>query len=577
LAIIDLSAAGRQPMLSSDRRFVISYNGEIFNYLELRSELEREGEQFTTTSDTEVLLLGYRRYGAAFFSRCNGMWACAIWDTLSKELFLSRDRFGQKPLFYLETRDGVLFASEMKALYPFLASVQPSASFRKMCDRLMEYESTSDCLVEGIRRFPAGSHARYVDRKLRFQQYWTESDWEYDVPSRYGDQVDEFQTLFLDACRIRMRADVPVATALSGGVDSTAVVCGVREVARRSGDSAKFIRRAFVSSVPGSALDEARDAEEVAKYANIPLTVIPVDPNRAASQLERDLYMFEEVYLTLPSPMMQTYASMRDAGVYVTVDGHGADELLAGYPSSVLRCGFPAFSQWAKLARLYDDLNPRGEYAGANRPRNIGVALAFEAAQALKSLVNFSKRDPLSRHLKSLTQSSILPTLLRNYDRYSMASGVEVRMPFLDHRIVSFCLSLPWTSIVSTTVNKRILRDAVVGFSLESKIRRVKKIGWNAPAYQWLTGPLKPYIEGVIGSAEFKGSDLIDPSSVERRFSRLWKSCSPSFLDAEAAWTAIAPHLWWRSLQAHRSSQSSSRSVERLEGASSTNLGEAAI
>jgi asparagine synthase (glutamine-hydrolysing) len=217
LAIIDLSAAGRQPMLSNDKRFVISYNGEIFNYLELRGELEREGEQFTTTSDTEVLLVGYRRYGAAFFSRCNGMWACAIWDTLSKELFLSRDRFGQKPLFYLETRDGILFASEMKALYPFLASVQPSASFRKMCERLMEYESTSDCLVEGIQRFPAGSHARYVDRKLRFQQYWTEIDWEYDVPEHYGEQVDEFQTLFLDACRIRMRADVPVATALSGG------------------------------------------------------------------------------------------------------------------------------------------------------------------------------------------------------------------------------------------------------------------------------------------------------------------------------------------------------------------------
>ncbi|MEM5872193.1 MAG: asparagine synthase (glutamine-hydrolyzing), partial [Candidatus Aenigmatarchaeota archaeon] len=342
LAILDITEAGKQPMHFN--HLVVTFNGEIYNFLEIKEELKKKGYQFHNQSDTEILLAAFQEWGENCLHKFNGMWAFAIWDKQKKRLFLSRDRFGKKPLFYAFIGNTFVFASEMKAIFPFLPEVKPSKDFEWCKKNIFAYETTEKTLIEGIKRFPAASFAfldfRDIDKKeLKFFRYWETAENLVEVPKKYEDQVEKFRELFIDACRIRMRSDVPIGTALSGGLDSSATICTMAHIGKNQLKDrvSSDWQHAFIATFPGTFLDESYYARKVTDYLNIPASYIPIDPVRGIERLEKYLYLFEELCITSPVPMIDLYAAVKSGGVTVTLDGHGADELFAGYGKDIFR------------------------------------------------------------------------------------------------------------------------------------------------------------------------------------------------------------------------------------------------
>jgi asparagine synthase (glutamine-hydrolysing) len=225
-----------------------------------------------------------------------------------------------------------IFASEMKAIYPFLQLVKPSQDFNWMKNNIFLYESTDKCLVDGIKRFPFGHNGIYKDGKLKINRYWNTLDHLVEVPNDYEEQIEQFRGLFLDACRIRMRSDVAIGTALSGGLDSSATISAMAYLSKGQIDYGKRDwQHAFVASFPGTPLDESRYAKIVADNIGIEANYVDINPLKYWENLEDYFYKFEELYITSPIPMLMTYAEVKKHGVTVTLDGHGADELFSGY------------------------------------------------------------------------------------------------------------------------------------------------------------------------------------------------------------------------------------------------------
>jgi asparagine synthase (glutamine-hydrolysing) len=567
LSILDLSEQAKQPMQSENGRYWLTFNGEIYNFVELAAELEARGYVFRTASDTEVVLAAFDAWGEQCQERFNGMWACAIWDTERKEVFLSRDRFGKKPLYYAWLPDGAFaFASEMKALFPLLKSVAPNARLVGDTSRMLRYENTEECLIEGIKRFPAGSSGWLRNGKLGIRRWWCTLDHLPEVPENYDEQVEQMRELFLDACRLRMRSDVPLGTALSGGLDSSATISCMAHIAShgktmRMGES---WQHAFVASFPGTPLDELHYARMVADHIGIEPTVIEIDPLRAISDLSRYFYLFEEMYITSPIPFMQTYAAVKAAGVSVTLDGHGADELFGGYAFDVVNALQDARFDVAKATSIldtyYDSFGETVE--AANLPPKWKFFATWHGKRWLKRLLKrgllensvdsgharWQGMDCLTRQLYTSTHETVLPTLLRNYDRYSMANGVEIRMPFMDHRIVTFAFALPWTSKIRGGFSKAIVRDALARYMPEQVAYRKTKIGFNSPIVDWMQGPLKPFMLDTIASQSFKECRLIDPKRVADSIRRVMDNATATLADGVDAWTMLTPYLWERAL-----------------------------
>lgn len=548
-------------MAYASGRYRITYNGEIYNFIELRSELEARGHRFLSDSDTEVILAAFCEWGEHCLDRFNGMWAFAIWDNQERALFLSRDRLGKKPLYYAEVPTGFAFASEMKALCPVLPDVRPNVGLLRAPGRIFRYESTGECLIEGISRFPAGHSGWWKKGRLSTRRWWCTLDHLQDVPLRYEEQVEQFRELFLDACRLRMRSDVPVGTALSGGLDSSATFSAMASLGSPGvGDRiTRDWQHAFVASFPGTVLDEKHYAEMVAGFHGVEATCVEIDPLKAIGRLDEDLYLFEDVYITMPLPFMALYAEMRARGVKVTVDGHGADELFAGYPFDFIHAledaGLDLDSVRMILA-AYCDSYPKNS-SQFHPPRKLRTWLAFHARGLAGKFLRrppmpgldtgdarWRNLDALNRVLYTTTHESVLPTLLRNYDRYSMASGVEIRMPFMDHRIVTFAFSIPWTSKLRNGFSKSIIRDGMARLMPREIAYRKSKIGFNSPIVDWMRGPLRQFFLDTVGSTSFNQCTLIEPRAVRANIMRVLDDNNATFSRGEEAWTQLVPYLW---------------------------------
>ena len=277
LSILDLSESGRQPMSYANGRYFITYNGEIYNFLEIKNELKNHGYIFTSESDTEVILAAFDKWQENCLNKFNGMWAFAIWDTKKQELFIARDRFGKKPLFYVIAGKIFAFASEMKALAPLLSKIEVNEKIINTKDTA--YEQAADSLIKGIRHFPAASFGIYKNGRLEIKKYWDTLDHHVEVPQSYEAQKEMFRNLFLDACRIRMRSDVPIGTALSGGLDSSSVISVVADIGKKGGERlADNWQNAFVASYPGAVIDETKYAKIVAGHLDIAFNPVKIDP-----------------------------------------------------------------------------------------------------------------------------------------------------------------------------------------------------------------------------------------------------------------------------------------------------------
>jgi asparagine synthase (glutamine-hydrolysing) len=568
LSILDLSEGGRQPMSYARERYWITYNGEIYNFLELRRDLEARGHKFHSESDTEVVLAAFVQWGEKFLTRLNGMWALAIWDTHEKSLFLARDRLGEKPLFYSTSDTGAfVFASEMKALFPVLKTVTPDPRlFRQQ--QIFRYEATSSCLIQEIKRFPAG-HAGWVrDGRLSIERWWNTLDHLVEVPLRYEEQVEQFRELFQDSCRLRMRSDASLGTALSGGLDSSATIATMARIS--SMEAAERCnadwQHAFVASFPGTVLDEACYARAVSEHIGVPATFIEVDPLKSIDRLDEYFYTFEDFYITSPIPFMQTYSAVREHGVKVTLDGHGADELFGGYSGDYLHAlkdaGFDLqqafgilktyYESYPTDTRQFQSLPPKWMYLAKYHLRNFSRGL-FRPQNIITSRDSdhpaWGALSAMDQQLYISTHETILPTLLRNYDRYSMANGVEIRMPFLDHRILSLAFSVPFTSKIRGGFSKAIVREAVAPWLPEEVVWRKSKLGFNSPIVDWLKGPLRNYVEEVLESRDFKSCPLICPAKVTQLVRSIINDPLPGFHEGEQAWTQLAPFFWWRAMR----------------------------
>ena len=550
LSILDISDSANQPMTDSTGRYWIVYNGEVYNFLELRKELETEGYRFRTDSDTEVVLYAYIAWGEEFQNKCNGMWSIAIWDSLKKECFFSRDRFGVKPLYYLKQNDCFYFASEMKAFFPIMNERKINYSIFEKKD-YFAYEATENCCIRDIKKIPAGHCGCFRDGSLHIRRWWNTLEHLMEVPKEYGEQIELLRELFLDACKVRMRSDVPIGTALSGGVDSSAVAGAMKYISQ---SGAAFINKdwqhAFVASMPGTVNDETQYAEAAAEYIGLRVRKVMVNAAGSPSELLRFMYICEDPYITCPIPFMQTYGSIAKEGIKVTVDGHGADELFGGYGFDLFHAALEVRGDSGACKEIWETYNDMALPEHRITFRHLLDKL--EEINQIKEAKKGTENEGLSvfnRRLYEQTHEEVLPTLLRCYDRYSMGNGLEIRMPFMDYRIVCFAFSIPMQSKINGGYTKKIVRDVAAPFMDKKVMYKKAKVGFNSPMTEWLQGDMKEFVLDTVHSREFLECELLNPLDVTIKVSEFYKRKQIAYTEGENIWISLVPFLWKKAMR----------------------------
>ncbi len=590
LAILDLSPAGTQPMSSDGGRYWITYNGEIYNFIEIRAELETKGYRFRTQTDTEVILAAYEEWGSEMMLRFNGMWAFAIFDSRERQLFFARDRFGIKPFYYVFRGDLFAFASELKAFrkLPGFTAAMDREYAQVFLQDAFSVEGTERTIINGVRRLQAGHSGKLQGGRLEIHRWWNTLDHLVEVPVSLEKQADEFGRLFDEAVRLRMRSDVPIGTCLSGGFDSASVVCTLADVARRDKGTrlAKDWQKAFVATFPGMDNDESIQAQEVVRMAGVEGHYYPIRDEHALLQFDQILFDFDDLYIGPPTAPWLIYRELRRNAVTVSLDGHGADELMGAYrlPDYLLLNDAPSWlwhpgENLRRLKRCFE-LMPQADYSRTlggylrraavisvvHHPQLKGLAPRIRSLRSViwpkrrSSLMRRPDADlpagftaavdtdqvpadwgPLNRELYLLFHRTMLPTILRNFDRLSMAHGIEVRMPFMDWRLVCFVMSLPEESKVGGGVTKRVAREAMRNRIPESIRTSKMKIGFNAPMPKWMAGPLRNWAMDLASPAFSGGHDLVNDEALRKMFESGAKSWN--WRSAQEAWTCL--NLLW--------------------------------
>ena len=541
LSILDTTDDAHQPMSYTKNRYWITYNGEIYNFLELKTELKNMGYIFRTGSDTEVILASYDKWGENCQLHFNGMWAFAIWDRKEKKLIISRDRFGVKPLFYYFDGKCFAFASEMKA---FLALEWFDAEFDP---QMIATALTNASIVEGMERSLIknikkllGGHCLILKKDLvpQIHRWWNTLDHLEIVPQSYEDQVAKFRELFLDACRIRMRSDVPLGTSLSGGLDSSSVLCGMKYVRDCNKDGERLAtdwQKAFIATYPGTRQDERNFADQVIQHTGAIPVYCKITPDKIKEDFEKIIFHYEEISDVHIGPWI-VYQTQRENNVVVTIDGHGGDELLGGYPYYVISLliealfPLPRLHNASKLIKNFQNLYPENERNFIlwkilwskiitklnHNPWLLVDPYSFSSPSYNEDRSLLVPQDLLFKELYDSFHYFHLPINLRDYDRLSMAHGVEVRSPFLDWRVVCYTFSLPSSCKIGNGFTKRILRDAMLGILPESIKSRTIKLGFTNPDGDWIYQKYAGFISDTIASDEFQKCHIWDAKQISR-------------------------------------------------------------
>jgi asparagine synthase (glutamine-hydrolysing) len=517
LSIIDLSDAAQQPMASTDGSFRLVYNGEIYNYLELRAELVRLGAVFRTRSDTEVLLAAYERWGTDCLARLNGMFAFALWDEHKRRLFVARDRFGEKPLFLARlSQGGVALASEIKALFAHPdVHADPHEPTVTLYAAGAYYEDGEPTMFAGVTRLPP-AHALLLDAsgaEVKRWRYWTPDYTAIRIDYEEADAAETLRELLRNSIRLRLRSDVPIGTSLSGGLDSSAIVCLLNTINRA--EQGEFSQNSFSARFEDDpTMSEGPEIDRVVMATRVTPHSVSPDPNRLAEESQRLHWHQEEPFLSASIYLQWCVSRLaRESGVTVLIDGQGADELLGGYQfyfrSFQLDCidrrdliallvnTYLFASRLRSASRRFVDSRRRfNDRIAASASELIGYWRAPPAVWAGPYSAGVPPAAPgwrLRRQMAEALQYNCLPTLLRYADRNSMAFGREVRLPFLDHELVDWCVGLPDRAFVHQGWQKYILRRAGEGVIPAEIQWRADKVGYAAPLDRWLRGPLKQW------------------------------------------------------------------------------------
>jgi len=560
LAIIDTSEEASQPF--AYEHLLVVLNGEIYNYTELRAELKTLGYAFRTMSDTEVVAAAYLQWGAACLQKLNGMWALAVWDVKKEELFLSRDRFGKKPLFYAFIKEKFVFASEMKAIIPFLDRTEVTDNFAWMAENVFAYEATDMCLIKGIKRFPAAHYAYFKDDKIHLHQYWNTFENILDVPDSYNVQKERFESLFTDACSLRMRSDVALGTSLSGGLDSSAVTSVVNFLSKQQqANNAPFKSyKSFTAYMPGSSSDESAYVHSLCSQLGVENQLVEINPLKAIDDIFESAYYFEEMYPTPSFPMTETYKAFSTENVKVSLDGHGADEMFAGYRNFMLLSLMDTGFDLEKIKDITKTYNNTFSFENSQHfDKKSPITSYFKTYLWYRLMAEEIKPDSIPPKLRAemikkmghlnyglyvLFHKTILPTLLRNFDRYAMRYGVEVRMPFMDYRLVSLCFGLPWQSKIRNGFTKAIVRDALEKYVPADILHRKPKAGYQAPLDNWMNNEWRAFIKDTVNATDFKNSSMVNSSKIIKETDRFLKCDKPSYFHSERLYKMMMPYFW---------------------------------
>lgn len=555
LSIIDL-CSGSQPIANEDESLWIIFNGEVFNYIELREELRARGHQFRTESDTEVILHLYEEFGPRCLDRMNGQFALAIWDTRRRRLFLARDRLGVRPLFYTLLADGtLLFASEIKSL---LGDRRVSAELDpQILAEVFTFwaAQTPHTVFRGIHELPP-AHYLVADRdSIQIQRYWenrfpTGSDKHESRP--IGEVIEEFRSLLIDACQIRLRADVPVGAYLSGGLDSSTIASVIRRH-----NSNRFVTFSIAFADP--AFDESAFQQQMAVRLGTDHHVVRATYTEIGRIFPEVVWHAEVPLLrTAPAPMFLLSKLVREQGFKVVLTGEGADEFLAGYDlfkEAKLR------RFWARqpdsksrpllFKRLYPDITALAQsspsflaaffgqglgevespwYSHAVRWRNNRRTLRFFKEDLLTAPeedflshlrrrlpADFAHWTPLARAQYVEITTFLSPYLLASQgDRMSMAHSVEGRFPFLDVRLVEFCNRLPPRMKLRVLQEKHLLKEAALPW-LPDVIRQRPKRPYRAPVHRSFFNETTPdYVRELLSPERIKAAGYFKPEAVQQ-------------------------------------------------------------
>jgi asparagine synthase (glutamine-hydrolysing) len=533
LAIIDLSDAASQPMTSPDGRYVIAYNGEIYNFRDVRAQLEALGERFTTKSDTEVLLRAVAVWGRDALSRLNGMWAFALWDRRDHRLTLCRDRLGVKPLYWSRTRDGVVFASEITPLldHPEVSrDLNPRALAEQVACR---YVLAPRSLLTSVQKLPPG-HILQVDSEgASVSPYWTLPMGDRVRPTDDREALDRFGELFEASVRRRLVADVPVGVLLSGGVDSSAVAAALRRMGQER-------MATYTVAFEGEGkFDERQWARRIADRFGTDHHEVVISPDQFANSLGAVLSHLDDPVADMAVLPLFHVCGLASEGVKVLLSGQGADEVLGGYHlDRLLRqirviTALRRFPGARTLAAAIAKRDPRRAYLArwedirdahaGQLPGKIRYDLTLplqqpEMERLLKdcmpppydrTLDAFytevpSHRGPLDAILGTLCKGWLPDNLLNHSDRMSMAHGVEMRVPFLDVELVHYCFRLPPRfKVDGRGTTKALLKRYAVKAGVPKDIAYRRKLGFPVPWGEWIRGPLKNFVLETLDGASW--------------------------------------------------------------------------
>ncbi len=580
LAIIDLSEAGHQPMAYDEGRIWLVFNGEIYNYLELRRELEAAGRQFRTATDSEVLVAAYAQWGDSALDRLVGMFAFVIWDVGKQRLFAARDRFGIKPLYWCSNGRGIAFASEIKQLLP-IDGVSRRMNVRRVRDFLISgiSDHTGETMFEDVSQIRGGECVTIDLARWRPGDAVPIRRW-YNILRANGPRISEkeaaerFRALLISSVGMHLRSDVAVGSCLSGGLDSSSIVCIMDGLLKQSGNDTEI--KTISACYAEKEVDERQFMEAVVSSTRSqPHYIYPKSEDVFAKAENISWHQDEPYGSTSIFAQSSVFEAAKAAGVKVMLDGQGADEQLAGYHG-----GFHYYIadlvRRRRLASLFKTVIQRQRFHGVDAIEQLkSILLPFlppglakrlksqqesiadadwTSSQLFRSLadqtgafetalagINLGSVETIGDLCIAMTQGSNLTMLLHWEDRNSMAHGIEARVPFLDHRLVEFSIGLGHQHKIVYGDTKRVLRQAMIGILPPVVRGRHDKLGFATPEQIWFRGPLRKSVEAGVERTLAMFPDLLNPHGVRQFASAMLDGKRPVDF---ALWRIINVGIW---------------------------------
>lgn len=550
LSILDLSPGGHQPMSFDGRRYWIIYNGEIYNYNEIKADLEKSGYCFSTKSDTELILAAYSEWGTACFDRFMGMWAFAVYDHSLNEVILSRDRYGIKPLYYYFSDTGdFYFGSEIKqftVLKQWQARLNPDRVYDQLIYSFTDH--TDETMFNGVFQLPGGTFFKSKITeiipdpagKLKWLRWYTPE--RKIFKGSFMEATENFEALFKRSVLQHLYADVPVGTALSGGLDSSSIVCEVNRILKQSGNHS--LQKTFSSCTEYEKFSEKKWMDIVINHTKVDAHFSYPSLDEVFSLTQKIIWHHDEPYQSQSAFLaFNLFGLARSNGVKVLLNGQGADEYMGGYgqftiaryASMLKRLSIPSMVADMRNMKKFKRVTYSGLIQGITGHLlpvllKRSIARLQSSSDHVKNIIDNKKLnadtthpydvipveyDSVSDISRHLTFYSTLPKYLHWEDRNSMANSVEARVPFLDHRLVEFTYNLPDHFLEKDGVSKRVMRESLAGLLPAEIKNRRDKMGFVTPEELWVKKENPAFFGKKLSEAVESSNGIIKPEALQ--------------------------------------------------------------